>query len=105
MNIVLRGLPGGAAGKEPACQRRRHKRGGFSPESRRFSGEGNSYPLPYSCLKNPMDRGYSSRGCKDLDMTERHTLSLSRLLGFPGGSDGNESVCNAEDLGSMLGSW
>ena len=37
-------------------------------------------------------------------MTERQTLSLSRLLSFPGGSDGNESVCNAEDPGSILGS-
>ena len=25
-------------------------------------------------------------------------------LGFPGGSDGKESVCNAEDLGSVPGS-
>jgi len=25
--------------------------------SRRSSGEGNGYPLWYSCLENPMDRG------------------------------------------------
>ena len=25
-------------------------------------------------------------------------------LGFPGGSDGKESTCNVEDLGSILGS-
>ena len=26
-------------------------------ESGRFSGQGNGYPLQYSCLGNPMDRG------------------------------------------------
>ena len=24
-------------------------------------------------------------------------------MGFPGGADGKESACNAEDLGSILG--
>ena len=27
------------------------------PELGRFPGEGNEYPLQYSCLENPMDRG------------------------------------------------
>ena len=27
------------------------------PGSERSSGEGNGYPLHYSCLENPMDRG------------------------------------------------
>ena len=27
------------------------------PGSGRFPGDGNSYPLQYSCLKNSMDRG------------------------------------------------
>ena len=44
------GFPGGASGKEPACQCRR-------PESGRCPGVGNGYPLQYSCLENPMDRG------------------------------------------------
>ena len=30
---------------------------GLIPESRRSPGEGNSNPLQYSCLGNPMDRG------------------------------------------------
>jgi len=30
---------------------------GSIPESGRSSGEGNGYPLQYSCLGNPMDRG------------------------------------------------
>ena len=30
------GFPGGASGKEPACQRRRHKRHGFNPWARKI---------------------------------------------------------------------
>ena len=30
---------------------------GLIPGSGRPSGEGNGYPLQYSCLENPMDRG------------------------------------------------
>ena len=40
----------------------------------RSPGEGNGNPLQYSCLENPMDRGYSPWGRKELDMTERLTL-------------------------------
>ena len=40
----------------------------------RSLGEGNGYPLQYSCLGNPVDRGaswgHSSWGHKELDMTE-----------------------------------
>ena len=52
------GFPGGASGKEPVCQCRRHKRCGFDPWVRNPSpiGGGHSNPLHYSCLENPMDR-------------------------------------------------
>ena len=30
---------------------------GLIPVLRRYPGEGNSYPLQYSCLENSMDRG------------------------------------------------
>ena len=30
---------------------------GLIPGSGRFPGEGNGYPLQYSCLENPKDRG------------------------------------------------
>ena len=45
-------------------------------------GEGNSYPLQYSCLENPHGQrslmGYSPWGCKELDTTEwqAHQQSL-----------------------------
>ena len=33
----------------------------------------------------------------------RDRLSTSAFLGFPGGSEGKESACNAGDLGSIPG--
>jgi len=32
------------------------------------------------------------------------THPYQHFLGFPGGSDGKESICNARDLDSILGS-
>ena len=48
------GFSDGSAGKESACQARDV---GSIPGSGRSPGEGNSNPLQYSCLRNPMDRG------------------------------------------------
>ena len=71
------GLPSWLSGKESACQ------GGdlgLIPGLARFIGEGNGYPLQYSCLGNPMDRGaWWARvlfvGHKESDMTERPNSS------------------------------
>ena len=46
---------------------------GSIPESEKFPGEGNSNPLQYSCLENPMNRG-AWRVAKEPD-----TSSLSEL--------------------------
>ena len=58
-HLLLRecGCPGGASGKAPARQGRRHKRRGFDPGSGRSPGEGSGNPLQCSCLENPTDRG------------------------------------------------
>ena len=48
------GFPGGSDGKESACK---VGDSGSVPGSETASGEGNEYPLLYSCLENPMDRG------------------------------------------------
>ena len=56
---------------------------GLIPESEKSTGEGHGDPLQYSCLENPMDRGYSPWGLKELDMTEQLILwvdSTSWLL-------------------------
>ena len=51
------GFPGGASGKDPACQCRRQKRCGFNPWVGKIPWRRHGYPLLYSCLKNPMGRG------------------------------------------------
>ena len=48
------GFPGGSDGKESACSAGDP---GSVPGSGRSPGEGNGYPLQYSCLEIPMDRG------------------------------------------------
>jgi len=52
--MVMMGFPGGSVGKESACNE-----GDLDliPVSGRSLGEGNGYPLQYSCLGNPIDRG------------------------------------------------
>ena len=47
---------GGSVSKESACN---VGDPGFMSGSRRSPGEGNGYPLQYSCLKNSTDRGAS----------------------------------------------
>ena len=46
-------FPGGSDGKDSACN---EGDPGSIPESGRSPGEGNGYPLQYSCLENSMDR-------------------------------------------------
>ena len=48
------GSPPSLVGKEPACNAGDL---GSLPGTGRSPGEGNSNPLQYSCLENPMDRG------------------------------------------------
>ena len=47
------GFPGGSGGKESACNAGDL---GSILRSGRSPGEGNDYPLQYSCLENSMDR-------------------------------------------------
>ena len=50
----MMGVPGGSDGKESACNAGDP---GLIPGLGRFPGERNGYPIQYSCLENPMDRG------------------------------------------------
>ena len=52
--FFLLGFPGGLAGKESACNAGDL---GLTPGSGRSPGEENGYPLQYSSLESPMDRG------------------------------------------------
>ena len=62
--LVVKGFPGGSDGKESACNA---GDAGSIPGLGRSPGEGNGYPLQYSCLENPMDRPW---GRKESDTTE-----------------------------------
>ena len=47
-------IPGGSDDKESVCNA---EDPGSIPGSEKSPGEGNGYPLQYSCLENSMDRG------------------------------------------------
>ena len=68
------GFPGASAGEESACSEGDL---GSIPGLGRFPGEGNSYPLQYSCLENSMDRGAWQAtvhaAAKSLNMIEQHS--------------------------------
>ena len=70
------GFPDGSDGKESACNV------GASvsvPGSGRSSGEGNGYPLQYSCMGNSMDS--TVHGITELDTTEGLThFGLSHFV-------------------------
>ena len=70
-------VPGGSAGKESACSVGDL---GSIPGLGRCPGKGKGYPLQYSGLENSMDCN-SPRGSKELDTTERLSLSFSTLGG------------------------
>ena len=55
--FIYLGFPGDTSSKESACQCRRCSRPGLIPGLGRFPGGGHGNPLPYSCLKDSMDRG------------------------------------------------
>ena len=69
------GLPWSLSGKESTCDAGDL---GSIPGLGRSPGEGNGYPLQYSCLDNPIDRGAwwaTIHGVMKSWMTERHTFT------------------------------
>ena len=69
--LYVRVDPGGASGKEPACQCKRDKRWGFDPRVGKIPWRN---PLPCYRLENPHEQrslgGCSAWGRKELDITE-----------------------------------
>ena len=51
---IYKGFPGSSDGKKSACSAGDP---GLTPGSGGSPGEGNDYPLQYSCLENSIDRG------------------------------------------------
>ena len=69
----------GSDGKESTCSVRDL---GSIPGLRRSPGEGNGYPLQYSGLENPMDRGAwqaTVHRIAELDTTARPSLTFLPL--------------------------
>ena len=77
------GFPGDSDGEESACGAVDL---GLIFRLVRSPGEGNGYPLQYSCLENPHGQrslvGYSPWGCKELNMTKQLNTAQRD---FPGG--------------------
>ena len=60
--------------------------------------------LQYSCLENPTDRGAWQTEVHSVTWSQtRLKCASTRPEGFPCGSAGKESACNAGDLGSIPG--
>ena len=79
--MIITDFPGSSDGKESSCNA---GDSGLIPGSGRSPEERNGYPLQYSCLENPMDRGpwwaTAYEGHKELDMTELLTLDLIIII-------------------------
>ena len=80
-----RGFLGGASGKEPACQFRRHKRHGFNLWVGKLPWRATHFSILAWRIPWTVEPGglHSPWGCKELDMTER----LPQLL------SGKDSAC------------
>ena len=77
---MFSGFPDGLVGKEFVCSAGDKGDVDLTPGLGGSRGGGNSSPLQYSCVENPMDRGtwpgYSPWGCKESDTTE-HTAHMN----------------------------
>ena len=80
---TLKGFLVCSGAKESACNAGDP---GLIPELGRSPGEGNGYPLWYSCLENPIDRGAwwaIVHGVTELDMTNTHCFESPSFSCLP----------------------
>ena len=83
-------FPGDAVVKNPPANAGDTRNMGSIPGLGRSPGVGNGYPLHYSCLRNPMDRGawwVTVHGVAESDMTEHthtHTTQHKHCVGQAG---------------------
>ena len=90
LNWLLSCFPGGASGKEPACQCRRWKRCGLHHWVREIAWRRHGNPLQHSCLENALDRGACQatvhRGAKSRMWMNRFSTALHVVIVW-GGKD------------------
>ena len=88
VDIKYEGFPGGASGKEPACQCRRHKGRGFDSWVGKFLWRMAQKPTPVFLTENPIERGVVHRAAES-DTTEAtqfvhaHAPEMKRLRPGP----------------------
>ena len=79
----------------------------WDPGLGRFPGEGNGYPLQYSCLENPMDRGaWRSQGVRHDWVTNSFSRGVQQLGGPVAGPHWQDAFssgqhCYAQRLASV----
>ena len=82
--VVWWGFPGGASGKEPACQCRRLKRCGFHPWVGKILWRRAGQPTPVFLPEESHGQrslvGYSPWGHKELDRTEQLSMHACKAL-------------------------
>ena len=85
VDIKYEGFPGGASGKEPACQCRRHKRLGFNPWIRKIPWRRAWQPTPLFLPGEAHEQrslvGYSPWGHKE-SVTTEHTHTKFFVFSF-----------------------
>ena len=85
INLLKMGFPGGASGREPNCQCRRHRRCGFSPCVGKSPWRKSGSPLQDPCLETPKDggaRGLQSTGPRRVGRAEAAAHSTQRGQGL-----------------------
>ena len=78
---------GGTSGKEPACQCRKHKWGGFDSRVGKFPWSRKGLPTPSFLLKESHEQRslvcYSPQGCKVIHDWSNLALSTCPVYGYP----------------------
>ena len=85
------GFPGGSDSKESTCSARDL---GSIPGSEKSPGEGNDYPLQYSCLENSMERGVWRATVHGLQRVRHHWVANTSTFSMAHTATFNTSAPN-----------
>ena len=100
-----RGFPGGASGKEPACQCRRYKRHEFNPWVGKIPWRKKWQHTPVFLSGKPYGQRklvhYSPWDHKESDTTKQLTQYYYSWFGLPWWLSRKESTCSAEAAGGI----